>query len=55
MMHQSEFHAANVVLSRAADKRKSLINIHNNRYTATLKFHQFMYTTIIGTTHSTQQ
>ena len=36
MMHQSEFHAANVALSRAADKRKSLINIHNNRYTATL-------------------
>ena len=27
MMHQSEFHAANVALSRAADKRKSLINI----------------------------
>ena len=28
MMHQSEFDAANVALSRAADKRKSLINIH---------------------------
>ena len=27
MMHQSEFHAASVVLSRAEDKRKSLINI----------------------------
>ena len=26
MMHQSEFDAANVALSRAADKRKSLIN-----------------------------
>ena len=38
MMHQSEFHAANVALSRAADKRKSLINIHNNRYTATNKY-----------------
>ena len=37
MMHQSEFDAANVALSRAADKRKSLINIHNNRYTATLR------------------
>ena len=37
MMHQSEFDAANVALSRAADKRKSLINIHKNRYTATLK------------------
>ena len=36
MMHQSEFHAANVALSRAADKRKSLINIHKNRYTTTL-------------------
>ena len=33
MMHQSEFDAANVALS---DKRKSLINIHKNRYTATL-------------------
>ena len=28
LMHQSEFHAASVALSRAADKRKSLINIH---------------------------
>ena len=36
MMHQSEFDAANVALSRAADKRKSLNNIHKNRYTATL-------------------
>ena len=36
MMHQSEFDAANVALSRAADKRKSLINIHKNWYTATL-------------------
>ena len=27
MMHQSEFDAANVALSQAADKRKSLINI----------------------------
>ena len=36
MMHQSEFDAANVALSRAADKRKSLINIHENWYTATL-------------------
>ena len=33
MMHQSEFDAANVALSRAADKRKSLINIHKNWYT----------------------
>ena len=40
MMHQSEFHAANVALSRAADKIKSLINIHNNRYTATLRAHK---------------
>ena len=38
MMHQSEFDAANVALSRAADKRKSLINIHKNRYTATLRW-----------------
>ena len=37
MMHQSEFDAANVALSRAADKRKSLINIHKNWYTATLR------------------
>ena len=36
MMHQSEFDAANVALSRAADKRKSLINIHKNWYTATI-------------------
>ena len=36
LMHQSEFHGASVALSRAADKRKSLINIHKNRYTATL-------------------
>ena len=36
MMHQSEFDAANVALSQAADKRKSLINIHKNWYTATL-------------------
>ena len=36
LMHQSEFHAASVALSRAADKRKSLINIHKNGYTATL-------------------
>ena len=34
LMHQSEFHAASVALSRAADKRKSLINIHKNGYTA---------------------
>ena len=36
-LHQSEFHAASVALSRAADKRKSLINIHKNGYTATLR------------------
>ena len=36
LMHQREFHAASVALSRAADKRKSLINIHKNGYTATL-------------------
>ena len=36
LMHQSEFHAASVALSRAADKKKSLINIHKNGYTATL-------------------
>ena len=36
LMHQSEFHADSVALSRAADKRKSLINIHKNGYTATL-------------------
>ena len=36
LMHQSEFHAASVALSRAADKRKTLINIHKNGYTATL-------------------
>ena len=36
MMHQSEFDTANVALSQAADKRKSLINIHKNWYTATL-------------------
>ena len=36
LMHQSEFHAASVALSRATDKRKSLINIHKNGYTATL-------------------
>ena len=39
LMHQSEFHAAGVALSRAADKRKSLINIHKNGYTATLRPH----------------
>ena len=43
MMYQSEFHAASVALSRAADKRKSLINIHKNRYTATLKAYQNNY------------
>ena len=37
MMHQSEFYVASVALSRAADKRKLLINIHKNRYTATLR------------------
>ena len=36
LMHQIEFHAASVALSRATDKRKSLINIHKNGYTATL-------------------
>ena len=36
MMHQSEFDAANFALSQAADKRKSLINIHKNQYTVTL-------------------
>ena len=36
LMHQSEFHAASIALSRAADKRKSLINIHKNGNTATL-------------------
>ena len=36
-MRQSELHAASVALSRAADKRKSLINIHKNGYTATLR------------------
>ena len=30
MMHQNEFHAASVALSRDADKRKSVINIHKN-------------------------
>ena len=38
LMHQSEFHAASVALSRAADKRKSLINIHKNGYTTTLRW-----------------
>ena len=38
MMHQSEFDATNVALSRAADKRKSLINIHKNWYTATFRW-----------------
>ena len=38
LMHQSEFHAAGIALSRAADKRKSLISIHKNGYTATLIF-----------------
>ena len=28
LMHQSDLHAASVALSRAADKRKLLINIH---------------------------
>ena len=39
LMHQSEFHGASVALPRAADKRKSLINIHKYRYmyTATKK------------------
>ena len=36
LMHQSEFHAASVALSRATDERKSLINIHKDGYTATL-------------------
>ena len=35
LMHQSEFQSASAALSRAADKRKSLINIHKNGYTAT--------------------
>ena len=48
MMYQSEFHAANVALSRAADKRKSLINIHNNRYTATLTFQYLSSVDIIA-------
>ena len=43
MMHQSEFDAANVALSRAADKRKSLINIHKNRYTATLNSQAMLF------------
>ena len=46
---RAEFYVASVALSRAADKRKSLINIHIDRYTATLwclhkvsnKFHIF--------------
>ena len=38
LMHQSEFHGASVALSRAADKRKSLINIHKNGYAATLRW-----------------
>ena len=37
LMHQSEFHAASVTLSRAADKRKSLINIHKNGYSTGVK------------------
>ena len=41
LMHQSEFHAASVALSRAADKGKSLINIHKNGYTATLRAFSF--------------
>ena len=45
LMHQSEFHvAASVALSRAADKRKSLINIHKNGYTATLTNHYLICT-----------
>ena len=59
LMHQSEFHAASVKLARAADKRKSLINIHRNGYTATLTtshyrdpvpnvvFYTLDYTTIV--------
>ena len=42
LMHQSEFHAASVALSRATDKRKSLINIHKNGYTATLNEGKFL-------------
>ena len=53
MMHQSEFDAANVALSRAADKRKSLINIHKNRYTATLRVqahaHARIFAWLLGT------
>ena len=41
LMHQIEFHAASVALSRATDKRKSLINIHKNGYTATLMLLMF--------------
>ena len=37
MMHQSEFDVASVALSRAVDKRKSLINIRITQYTATLR------------------
>ena len=48
MMHQSEFHAASVALSRAADKRKSLINIHKNRYTATLTTNGRLLITILN-------
>ena len=53
MMHQSEFDAANVALSRAADKRKSLINIHKNRYTTTLRVqahaHARIFAWLLGT------
>ena len=42
LMHRSEFHTACVALSRAADIRKSLINIHKNRYTATLSGLKYM-------------
>ena len=56
MMHQSEFDAANVALSRAADKRKSLINIHENWHTATLNrilFQNLIQTKILRTKHLT--
>ena len=46
LMHQSEFHAASVALSRAADKRKSHINIHKNGYTATLIIMCFLISAI---------
>ena len=48
LMHLREFHAASVALSRAADKIKSLINIHKNGYTTTLTHLVLVVSTLLS-------